>query len=106
MSTRRRRPKQKIPPELRWYVWERDNFTCHYCGSRRFLSVDHLFPERAGGITHPDNLVTACRSCNSRKGTQSAWIFQLVNTGELDRTTFFLEAIGQAVSLKETEGRS
>jgi hypothetical protein len=63
--------KQTIPPQLRWEVWERDNYTCHYCGSRRRLSIDHKVPESQGGALEPDNLVTCCGSCNSSKGIKS-----------------------------------
>lgn len=63
--------KQPIPDTLRWTIWERDDFTCHYCGSRKFLSVDHIVPESQGGELSLDNLVTACRPCNSKKGTSS-----------------------------------
>ncbi len=62
--------KALIPPALRWEVWERDDFTCVHCGTRRSLSVDHVHPESLGGKTELSNLQTLCRSCNSRKGTQ------------------------------------
>lgn len=60
--------KARIPDELRWAVWERDDFTCRSCGARRQLSVDHVAPESRGGALELDNLQTLCRSCNSRKG--------------------------------------
>lgn len=59
-----------IPIALRWQVFERDNFTCLGCGSRRLLSADHIFPLSKGGQTILENLQTLCRSCNSRKGTK------------------------------------
>lgn len=64
---------RKIPirPAVRWTVWERDNFTCHYCGTRRYLGVDHVVAESAGGDGTPSNFVTACRPCNSKKGVRS-----------------------------------
>lgn len=65
------RLKQPIPKELRWLIWERDNFTCHYCGSRRNLTVDHKHPEKAGGTLDSSNLLTACKTCNCRKRTKS-----------------------------------
>lgn len=52
----------------RWIVWERDNFTCQHCGSRKDLTVDHITPRSAGGPAHPDNYQTLCRRCNARKG--------------------------------------
>ncbi|MCB1941806.1 MAG: HNH endonuclease, partial [Candidatus Accumulibacter sp.] len=45
---------------------------CCYCGSRDFLSVDHLIPRKRGGANTGDNLVWACRSCNSSKGARDA----------------------------------
>lgn len=62
--------KQPIPPELRWAVWERDNFTCQRCGSRRHLAVDHKHPESKGGTLDMDNLQTLCVPCNTKKGTK------------------------------------
>jgi len=41
---------------------------CCYCGSDAFLSLDHLIPQFIGGAHSADNLVVACRSCNSSKG--------------------------------------
>ena len=53
-------------------VFERDHFTCVYCGfdGRLFdnwmqLSVDHVRPKKSGGSDALDNLVTACKACNS-----------------------------------------
>jgi 5-methylcytosine-specific restriction endonuclease McrA len=60
--------KAKIPDHIRWAVWERDNFTCKHCGTRRNLSVDHIYPESLGGETTVENCQTLCKSCNSRKG--------------------------------------
>ena len=45
---------------------------CCYCGSREFLSVDHLIPTKRGGANAGDNLVWACRSCNSSKCARDA----------------------------------
>lgn len=51
---------------------------CCYCGSGRFLSVDHLIPTKRGGANTGDNLVWACRSCNSSKCAQDAleWLIE------------------------------
>lgn len=61
--------KQKIPASIRWKVWRRDNFICVYCYSdEATLTLDHVVPEGNGGEFSLDNLVTACNSCNNRKG--------------------------------------
>lgn len=51
---------------------------CCYCGSSEFLSVDHLIPTKRGGANTGDNLVWACRSCNSSKCARDAleWLAQ------------------------------
>lgn len=40
---------------------------CNYCGSRQFLSIDHLIPKNLGGKDKGENIVWACRACNSSK---------------------------------------
>lgn len=51
-------------------VYQRDKFCCQYCG-RKFpmaqLSYDHVVPRANGGRTIWENIVTACRRCNSKK---------------------------------------
>ena len=46
----------------------RDNFSCQYCWSNKELTFDHLLPRSKGGKTDWDNVVTACSSCNVKKG--------------------------------------
>jgi hypothetical protein len=43
---------------------------CSYCGAEDRLSVDHLVPSSRGGPNAGENLVWACRSCNSSKGAR------------------------------------
>jgi 5-methylcytosine-specific restriction endonuclease McrA len=62
------RQKEIIPNEVRWFVWERDNFTCKKCGARKDLTVDHIYPEALGGKATIENSQTLCRRCNSSKG--------------------------------------
>jgi 5-methylcytosine-specific restriction endonuclease McrA len=49
----------------------RDAHQCQYCGKRpplRDLNIDHVIPRSRGGDDTWENLVTACRLCNLRKG--------------------------------------
>jgi 5-methylcytosine-specific restriction endonuclease McrA len=49
----------------------RDAHQCQYCGKRppvRELNIDHVLPRSRGGGDSWENLVTACRVCNLRKG--------------------------------------
>ena len=41
---------------------------CSYCGATNDLALDHIFPQKYGGKDAGDNLIYACRSCNSSKG--------------------------------------
>lgn len=45
---------------------------CYYCGDDSKLTVDHLTPLSRGGTDAIDNIVPACRSCNSRKNAKTA----------------------------------
>ena len=46
--------------------------TCSYCGSPERLAADHLIPRKRGGPHAGENLVWACRTCNSSKGAMDA----------------------------------
>ena len=48
-------------------IW-RDQNQCQYCGKTRELTLDHLIPRSKGGKFVWTNLVTACLSCNAKKG--------------------------------------
>ena len=55
-------------------VFTRDGFRCQYCGKRfamNQLTFDHVTPRAAGGRTEWDNIVTACRPCNGKKGART-----------------------------------
>ncbi|NLB62895.1 MAG: HNH endonuclease [Fibrobacter sp.] len=43
---------------------------CNYCGASDNLSLDHIFPKKFGGTDDAENLIYACRSCNSSKGAK------------------------------------
>lgn len=63
-----RKQKLPIPEELRQRVFKRDGYRCRYCGSKEGpFHADHVYPESKGGVTSFDNLVTACKRCNSKK---------------------------------------
>jgi hypothetical protein len=51
---------------------------CSYCGSTSNLALDHIFPQKYGGKDIGDNLIYACRSCNSSKGKKD--IMQWMNS--------------------------
>ncbi len=64
----KRRP---IPPKRRFAVFQRDYFTCQYCGAVApdvVLQCDHIEAVANGGANNIDNLITACVDCNMGKG--------------------------------------
>jgi len=60
-------------------VFIRDNFECQYCGSNMSqvsLTYDHIIPKSVwnrnnGSPTNWTNIVTACISCNNKKGNRT-----------------------------------
>lgn len=49
-------------------IFKRDGNQCQYCGTSKDLTLDHLIPRSKGGKSTWSNLVTACKTCNARKG--------------------------------------
>ncbi len=47
-------------------VFARDDWRCQYCGESA-ENLDHVVPRSRGGAHTWDNVVAACRRCNSRK---------------------------------------
>jgi len=57
------------------FLFARDGYRCQYCHRgnielrhRECLTRDHLIPLSRGGDNEWNNVVTACSSCNTRKG--------------------------------------
>lgn len=56
---------------LRAEVFERDAYTCQYCGQNGGrLELDHVVAVVRGGLSVLGNLLTACQSCNRSKGAK------------------------------------
>jgi len=58
-------------PLNRRNVMKRDGSCCMYCGVTHQLTIDHVVPLSRGGKCSWDNMVTACYSCNNKKGNRS-----------------------------------
>ncbi len=68
-------PVARRPAFTRFNVFLRDSFTCQYCVEpfpTHDLTFDHLVPRSRGGQTTWANVVTACSSCNLKKGDRMA----------------------------------
>ena len=71
INVRRRREASSMK-RLRIYM--RDKYRCQYCGEKKpvgALTLDHILPRSRGGDNSPVNVVTACVSCNNRKGDRT-----------------------------------
>ena len=65
-------PKKEVKL-TRQNIFERDSYTCQYCGElkdRRDLNLDHVIPRDHGGTTTWENVVCSCIPCNTRKGNR------------------------------------
>lgn len=63
-------PRIPIPPEVRKYVYQRDNYQCKSCGKTDIetaLTIDHIIPLAKGGSNEISNLQTLCQTCNQHK---------------------------------------
>lgn len=61
-------PRMRQVPLSRRALFQRDSFTCQYCGDKpERLEVEHVIPRSHGGKNVWENVTTACRSCNARK---------------------------------------
>jgi hypothetical protein len=62
------RPSSELWRVIRSRIFERDNYTCAYCGDRGVkLECDHVVPVSRGGDHTDENLVCSCFSCNRSK---------------------------------------
>ena len=52
----------------RYEIFNRDRYTCQYCGEQsRHLTLDHVIPRYRGGQHTWENVVSACVACNRKK---------------------------------------
>jgi hypothetical protein len=69
--------RAEVTPALRLAVIKRDRGLCRYCTVRakwRNIEIDHVLPVISGGKSTMENCVTACRTCNQKKGWSLRWV--------------------------------
>jgi 5-methylcytosine-specific restriction endonuclease McrA len=79
LSSKRNDPRlSRKYKEVRLKALARDGYVCYYCGAEnKDMTIDHIIPiskapELAIDI---ENMVTACKPCNSSKGNRSQGVF-------------------------------
>ncbi len=72
-STFYKHNKRATPPLTNRELFLRDAYLCIYCGKKfnnSALTRDHVIPLSKGGKDKWSNVVTACRHCNTQKGSR------------------------------------
>lgn len=67
------RTRVLVPRIHRFAIFQRDRFTCQYCGRRApnvVLELDHVRPVTKGGGSEDSNLITSCWECNRDKAAK------------------------------------
>lgn len=63
-----KRPRPKTRRLTRFEIFNRDHYTCQYCGKESHqLTLDHVLPRHRGGGQTWENVVSACVNCNRKK---------------------------------------
>jgi 5-methylcytosine-specific restriction endonuclease McrA len=64
-----------IAPKKRRAIYMRDDLRCVYCRAGIEddiqFTLDHIVPQELGGDNSAQNLTTACKHCNTSKGSKS-----------------------------------
>ncbi len=86
---KREKRKAKELKKTRWWRRKLERGICYYCGRRvppEELTMDHKIPLSRGGLSTRENIVPACKECNSKKKYLSPWeweeYLQLLKKGE------------------------
>jgi 5-methylcytosine-specific restriction enzyme A len=67
---RRERAAARVLRGSTWWKRKMNHGQCYYCGGKvapRNLTMDHLVPLIRGGKSVKNNIVPACKACNSKK---------------------------------------
>lgn len=59
--------RERIPEDVRIFVWKRDSGKCVQCGSQEKLEFDHIIPVAKGGSNTERNIQLLCETCNRKK---------------------------------------
>ena len=98
--------RKPISKRVRFAVFERDKFTCQYCGKippEVTLELDHIVPHSKGGTDEDVNLTTSCRDCNAGKSDLEIGRFAPSTDAFSERCRLEQERLEVEAYLKEAE---
>lgn len=73
-ETQRTRQQDTVNTHGNYLLFRRDHHICAYCSEEfdsRSLTRDHVHPRARGGSNAWENSVTACKTCNMKKGCRT-----------------------------------
>ena len=94
-------PEKKL---TRLEVFNRDQYTCQYCGKQtRQLTLDHVIPRYRDGQHIWENVVSACISCNRRKAgkTPHEARMRLIRRPSPPRSNYFFSIPGHYLQTRD-----
>ena len=94
---KKKRVKKRVSESVAIAVFESFNWHCAYCGVKpNILTIDHVIPQSQNGSNEINNLLPACRRCNTRKGAKSLvnWYNERNPRYSCDRWNKIAEALG------------
>lgn len=68
--------RKHIFKDIKDAVFKKYNGRCAFCGSKKILSIDHIYPISRGGTDDLDNLQLLCKKCNSTKHNKTFLSFR------------------------------
>jgi 5-methylcytosine-specific restriction endonuclease McrA len=70
-------------------VLKRDGRVCRYCGKEKLYKgkfhIDHIYPRKVGGEDSIDNLIVACKQCNTRKSATPVQLYIERRLAEIEK---------------------
>ena len=99
-AIRRERDKSRELRKTRWWRNRVAQGHCHWCGGQfqpGDLTMDHIIPIARGGKASRNNVVPACKQCNSKKKyllpmEWQDYLNQFNHTGSLRETDAHIDA--------------
>lgn len=80
---KKQRELARVLKKTKWWKSKLQKGICYHCEQKikpKDLTMDHLVPLVRGGKTGKNNVVTSCKSCNTKKSFKDLIDVKLHNT--------------------------